>query len=286
MTAAASYRPLSRLELVFGLVYGAGVEIGRVEELLDGYLDDFGYRLESIRLSDAFPAMLGESATYFPDATRRRQDQGDRLREHAGRNAAGRLAVFLMAGRRRRLDAGHPRPAWLVRSLRRPEEVQFLRQVYGPRFVLLEIHAPEALRLHNLTNRRREKSPSTSGPFEVGAIEDIKRDEQDVTVPHGQSMRTTFAEADFVVDSRSDEALRATLGRTIDILFGDPFATPSVERASDGPRLRFRRAQRRDGPAGRRCAHRRAREHRCYRHQRSPSWRRWPLLVRSSARPP
>jgi deoxycytidylate deaminase len=230
MTAAASYRPLSRLELVFGLVYGAGVEIGPVEELLDGYLDDFGYHLESVRLSDAFPAMLGESgATDFPDATRRRQDQGDRLREHAGRDAAGRLAVFLMAGRRRRIDSDHPRRAWLVRSLRRPEEVQFLRQVYGPRFVLLAIHAPEALRLHNLTNRRREKSPSTSGPFEVGAIEDIKRDEQDVTVPHGQSMRTTFGEADFVVDSRSDEALKATLGRTIDILFGDPFATPSSD---------------------------------------------------------
>jgi deoxycytidylate deaminase len=188
------------------------------------------YRLETVRLSDAFPAMLEESgASDLPNATRRRQDQGDRLREHAGRNAAGRLAVFLMAGRRRRLDADHPRRAWLVRSLRRPEEVQFLRQVYGPRFVLLGIHAPEALRLHNLTNRRREKSPSTSGPFEVGAIEDIKRDEQDVAVPHGQSMRTTFDEVDFVVDSRSDEALRATLGRTIDILFGDPFATPTSD---------------------------------------------------------
>jgi deoxycytidylate deaminase len=230
MGAAATYRPLSRLELVLGLVYGAGVEIAPVEELLRGYLDDFGYRLESVRLSDAFPAMLEERGpTDVPDATRRRQDQGDRLREHVGRDAAGRLAVFLMAGRRRRLDSDRPRRAWLVRSLRRPEEVQFLRQVYGPRFVLLGIHAPEALRLHNLTNRRREKSPSTSGPFEVGAIEDIKRDEQDVAVPHGQSMRTTFAEADFVVDSRSDEALRATLGRTIDILFGDPFATPTSD---------------------------------------------------------
>ncbi len=230
MEAATSYRPLSRLELVFGLVYGAGVEIASVEELLGGYLDDFGYNVETVRLSDAFPVMLRESGpTDVPDATRRRQDLGDRLREHAGRNAAGRLAVFLMAGRRRRLDSDHPRRAWLVRSLRRPEEVQFLRQVYGPRFVLLGIHAPEALRLHNLTNRRREKSPSTSGPFEVGAIEDIKRDEQDVSVPHGQSMRTTFAEADFVVDSRSDEALKATLGRTIDILFGDPFATPTSD---------------------------------------------------------
>jgi len=211
-------------------VYGAGVEIAPVEELLRGYFDDFGYRLETVRLSETFPAMLGASGpSDVPDATRRRQDLGDRLRERAGRNAAGRLAVFLMAGRRRRLDSDHPRRAWLVRSFRRPEEVQFLRQVYGPRFVLLGIHAPEALRLHNLTNRRREKSPSTSGPFEVGAIEDIKRDEQDVAVPHGQSMRTTFAEADFVVDSRSDEALRATLGRTVDILFGDPFATPTSD---------------------------------------------------------
>lgn len=230
MPTAVSSLPLHRLELVFGLVYGAGVEIAPVEELLGGYLDDFDYRLETVRLSDVFPAMLGErGASDMPDATRRRQDQGDRLREHAGCDAAGRLAVFLVAAQRRRLDCDHPRRAWLIRSLRRPEEVKFLRQVYGPRFVLLGIHAPESLRLHNLTNRRREKAPSTSGPFEVAAIEDIKRDEQDVLVPHGQSMRTTFAEADFVVDSRSDDALRATLGRTVDILFGDPFATPTSD---------------------------------------------------------
>ncbi|MEA2137558.1 MAG: hypothetical protein QOG56_708 [Solirubrobacteraceae bacterium] len=105
MEAATSYRPLSRLELVFGLVYGAGVEIASVEELLGGYLDDFGYSVEAVRLSDAFPPMLGESgATDVPDATRRRQDQGDRLRERAGRNAAGRLAIFLIAGRRRHLN--------------------------------------------------------------------------------------------------------------------------------------------------------------------------------------
>jgi cytidine deaminase len=93
--------------------------------------------------------------------------------------------------------------------------------------MLIGVHAPEALRLHNLTNRRRERSPSTSGPFEVAAIEDIKRDEQDLSVPYGQSMRTTFAESDFIVDSRSDDVLRATLGRTIDVVFGDPFATPT-----------------------------------------------------------
>lgn len=46
MTAEPNrYVPIRRVELVFGLLYGAGVEVAPFEELLRDQLDDFGYEV-------------------------------------------------------------------------------------------------------------------------------------------------------------------------------------------------------------------------------------------------
>ena len=47
MTAEPNrYVPIRRVELAFGLLYGAGVEIAPFEELLRDQLDDFGFEVE------------------------------------------------------------------------------------------------------------------------------------------------------------------------------------------------------------------------------------------------
>lgn len=228
---APGYTVIGRLEVVFGVVYGAGVEAGPFEELLRSQLRDFGYRLEIIHLSDTFPMVLGEEFSEDSEnATRRLQDMGDALRRRAGLSIIGRLAVLLIAQQRRALRTNAPeRVAWLVRSLRRSEEVRFLRKVYGPRFILLGIHVPESQRLENLVERRRAVSPTTSGPFDVAAVEDIRRDEEDLTKSYGQAMRKAMAEADFVIDARSNKKLDTALARTVEVIFGNPFVTPTRE---------------------------------------------------------
>jgi hypothetical protein len=60
--APTSDTPIRRLELIFGLVYGAGVEVEPFEELLRSQLDDFGYWLGTIRLSEVFPRVLDEES--------------------------------------------------------------------------------------------------------------------------------------------------------------------------------------------------------------------------------
>jgi hypothetical protein len=125
-----AYVGVRRSELMIGLVYGAGVAVDPVEELLRSELDDFGYQVETVHLSDFFPTVLGEDfSSDSANATRRLQDMGDELRRLGGLDAIARLAVFLVAARRQRLEGEPERVAWLIRSLRRPEEVRYLRRV-------------------------------------------------------------------------------------------------------------------------------------------------------------
>jgi cytidine deaminase len=231
-TTPTKYRPLAAEELIIGLVYGAGAETETFQRLLGESLRGYGYDLRTVHLSNYFSHLLGqgESQREAPDATRKLQDMGDALRKQTKLNdIAARLAVFLIASKRARASDANGRVAWLVRSLKRSEEVAILRQLYGPRFILLALHVPERIRRRNLESRWERWANITSQPFESEALTDIHRDQMDGAAPHGQAVRDTFSLADFFIDGRSEACLTEVVPRTVRLIFGEPFVPPYRE---------------------------------------------------------
>ncbi|MDQ3740932.1 MAG: deaminase [Actinomycetota bacterium] len=223
-----TFIPIKPDDLVLGLVYGAGTETGPTQELLRERLRFYGYELRVVHLSDYFASMIGDTSfrKESPHGTRRLQDMGDLLRRETGdKSVLAKLAIYLIAAERyrRRLRG---RQAWLVVSLKRPEEVDQLRAVYGPRFILLGVHVPEVLRRRTAAHRWQRWAPDTSQKYEDEATRDIRRDEHDPDVSHGQALRRTIALADFFIDARTDARLKETLPRTIRLIFGEPFEPP------------------------------------------------------------
>lgn len=229
MAPSVRHPPVADAEIVLGLVYGAGTDTSPVHDVLEGALESWGYRLHPIRLSDAFPTLLGMGFNAkSPDATRELQNMGDDLRKKLGsKHALAQLAAYLIAEERRQLNTNQHRTAWQIRSLRRPEEVDELRRIYGSRFILIGVHVPEVIRLRTASKRRGRWSPTLSAHFDVDAIEDLRRDEDDPSLPYGQAMRRTFSLADFFVDARSPIRLKQTLERAIQLIFEEPFVPPT-----------------------------------------------------------
>ena len=228
-TPTAAYRSTGPDEIVIGLVYGAGTETRPVMRMLDEALQAYGYARRALHLSDYFPAMLGKQSfkRESPTATRDLQDFGDELRKKAGRpGLLAQLAIYLIAAKRAR-DETPPRTAWIVRSLRRPEEVTQFRKVYGPRFILLAIHTPEPIRQRNAEENWQRWATTTTLRYEVEATRDIQRDELDTERPYGQRTRDTFAQADFFIDARSEPVLNEDLVRCVRLIFGWPFIPPT-----------------------------------------------------------
>jgi deoxycytidylate deaminase len=226
------YRPLAADELVFGLVYGAGTETETFQRLLRENLRAYGYELRTVHLSNYFSHMLGkgEFQREIPNATRMLQDMGDEIRKKTGLNdIAAQLAVFLIAGKRAKADSKTNRVAWLVRSLKREEEVTTLRRLYGARFLLLSLHVPEPRRRRSLENRWERWANVTSKRFDTEAMVDIHRDDLDRAVGHGQAFRDTFSLADFFIDGRSEASLTDVVPRTVRLIFGEPFVPPYRE---------------------------------------------------------
>jgi deoxycytidylate deaminase len=70
---------------------------------------------------------------------------------------------------------------------------------------------------------------TTDHSYEEEALRDLRRDERDPHTPYGQAMRDTFSLADFFVDFRSPNWLRASLPRIVELIFGETFKTPTPD---------------------------------------------------------
>lgn len=112
--------------------------------------------------------------------------------------------------------------AYLIRQLKRPDEVAFLRRVYGKQFVLVSGYGSEQLRRERIAEKGKASLPlSTSQPEidqKVSAI--LMRDHDEGASKHGQHLRDTFHLADVFVDGINRDSMRAGLERFFQAFFG------------------------------------------------------------------
>lgn len=227
MTARSKPPPISEEELVIGLVYGAGTAVDPVLRLLRNRLQPYGYGVRSIHLSSYFPIILGRDFDrQRPDNTSTLQSMGDELRaETEAPELLADLTAYLVQAIRSRENIQR-RTAWVVQSFKRPEEVARLREIYGPRFILLGIHVPQAVRTRTAAKRMQRWAPITTRRYVEEAAKDLHRDAHDPEVKYGQELQDTFAKADFFLDARTDARLKDTLPRIVRLLFEEPFEPP------------------------------------------------------------
>lgn len=216
-------------ELVLGLVAPVGTDLGDVVKVISERAERaFGYRCRQIRLSELlkhfFENEKWPSSMTPAEIMHRKMDLGNKLRERHTRGDVLALAAIqeLRSQREAESEAGEhiehlPRTIVILNQLKRPEEVRTLREIYGPAFYLIGVAASYEQR------RTFLKQDLKIEPDEAEKL--IKRDE-DEEKAHGQQTRKTFQLADVFVPA---EGHKTHLWRFLDLIFGYPFHTPTLE---------------------------------------------------------
>lgn len=214
-------------ELVFGLVYGVGVDADRVVRALEDYIRQFNYTPRAFRISEHLRSLdLGiefdDSSSY--SLARALMDAGDAARERSqADNVLAVSAINDILDSRTKDENGDRAPSFnvahIIRSLKRPEEVAILRQIYRPGFYLIGVAADEDEQRSYLIKRK--------GLSELEAQELVQRDQDDQKT-HGQRTRDTFYLSDVFVEL-DEERYEAQLERFLELVFGRPFVTPTRE---------------------------------------------------------
>lgn len=232
--------PIKGPELVFGLVGAIGTDLDHVADVLSESLRRVNYAPQVIKVSSLlhqlprYRRLERKNFRSHFEKTLEYMNAGSELRANTERgDTLALLSVAKIRQIRERLhgSANSPPPesrtAYILKSLKHPDEVSTLRGIYGRAFYVISAYEPRASRLNNLAVKIASSlHTSDFGGFRDQAANLIQIDENEKR-PLGQNVREAFPMADVFVDARSKPGLIASVGRFVELLFGYPFHTPT-----------------------------------------------------------
>lgn len=223
-----------RPELFICLVAPIGLNLKPVIDALSEELRSVSYESKIVKLTD----ILAESGLGFDLSYK---TEFDRYRKYidAGNNFSSKQKNIMAAAGMARITAPdfardpsstNKGAAFIFRQLKRPEEVDLFRFVYGPNALVLGCYAPRSARVENLVNimQRTERGTDRNG-LEAKALQIIGIDENQAELASGQRFLETYAKSDFILDCSSPQSVRESAERFICCLFDHPFVSPSKD---------------------------------------------------------
>lgn len=208
-------------EIVIALIGPVGCNRKLIVQTIKDLAAHYSYNAIQVHLTDALKPYID-----VPDS------KGDEYARVSNLMAAGnelRLrtkdkAIFAKLAaievNKMRSTNNNPRTIYLIDSLKRPEEVEELRNIYGNGFFLFAIHASEQSRDKYLKDHCYILDDAKRAAL-------ISRDKDD-QLGHGQATSEAFHMADFfVAEDGNNSKVWNILERFFDLIFGNPFLTPT-----------------------------------------------------------
>jgi len=237
-------------ELIIGLVGAVGTELKHVIDFLEERFLRAGFEFSVIKISKEVIPLLSKPVDHGNDNFQRiwaSMDAGNAARTKAVErlrreeiisddqkdiqwkigNAVLAYGAAAQIFDKRTQDGEidpliRPKNVYIIDSLKRPEEVEQLRLIYPSGFVLIGVHAEQ--------DRRRKHLIDELGLTDEQVTKLFERDGEEKRDPHGQQLNKTFHHADFFVSATSSfDRLRADVKRIVEVLFGNPFLTPTFD---------------------------------------------------------
>lgn len=232
--------PFRNSEVVIGLVAPVGTDLVSVVADLKSELSLYRYRTEEVKITNDVFRRFGHDEKY-PNEYERVDKYiafGDEVCSKHGNATLAQGAASEIGRKRAQLveerigkDARpeeferavekevRERFAYVVNQLKRTEEVDTLRSIYGEGFYLLGVYTDDADCVRQLVAR---------GMTEAQAYELKKKDAGEES-SYGQKTRETFELADFFIHDSNPNARRNSIVRMLEILFGHPYKTPTFD---------------------------------------------------------
>lgn len=185
-------------ELVIGIVHTVGTVSSEIIECMIDSLNKFHYKSEIIKVSKEILSPFASVPPNFTDEHERISffmDKGNEIRKKTGDDAIlmkGVCAFIYGKYRLGRNEGPQLRKAYIIDSIKHPDEVEFLRRTYGDGFHLVGISDDYERRKSYLMDRKNLS--------EQQAIDILNRDDNEKE-KNGQHTRDAYQQADYFINA-------------------------------------------------------------------------------------
>lgn len=222
-------------ELVIALCGAVGSGVKNLRDTLETQLNQHGYIVEHIRLSDLIadtqtnPKEIKELSGI--DRYTKLQDLGDKLRLDFKNAFIAELAVRdIQIKREERFGQNKKeitvalkntkKVAYLVNQIKHPDEIELLSEVYRNNFYLIGLLRTEQERRQNLKDELMPEEQITSL---------IERDRKS-SIKHGQQVEKCLHKSDYFIRNIDDEdQIVGSVDRFIKLIHGTARITPKID---------------------------------------------------------
>lgn len=207
-------------ELIIGIVSSVGTPSDRIITPLKDRLIGFGYSVEEIRVSQFLPSIESQNINGEYERIAYFMEQGDLFRKSSNNNSILAIASSVKI-KELRTKKKTNKNAYIINSLKHPDEVELLRKIYGDGFYLFGIHSDKNSRKKYLEEDKHCSPDKAEELIKVDENEDKK---------YGQKTRDTYHLSDFFLNlSDNERQVKNTLQRFLDLIFSDPYKTPTFD---------------------------------------------------------
>jgi len=243
-------------ERFFGLVAPIGVDLDLVTDVLDQTLQEMDYRVKSLRVTELMrevPTAISLDSTHYIQSYKDRIAYANEVRRQLGDDVLASLTISAIrtfrAQERKTIattsDDGDrsyegdsdeleeesplPKQSYIIRQIKRPEEVMTFRGVYGRQFILVSAYCPQETRKRRIEELERASRGGLISEVEASnlAYELVVQDAKESLDKHGQAVRDAFPLGDVFIDATSRAICESMVRRFIHLLFGSNEVTPT-----------------------------------------------------------
>lgn len=212
-------------ELIIGIVRPLGTNSSEVIDCIRDSLSWFNYTTRFIKVSKEILSDFAEQKVFVKEYDRINyyMDLGNHIRKETKDSAILMKGVSKYIYKNYHTEGKNPssRVAYIVESIKHPDEVDFLRRTYGDGFHLIGISDSYDNRKKHLVTRKHMPTKK--------AIELLERDDNDKE-KNGQHTRDAYQQADYFINAGAGRMeIEASVFRLLDLLFGASFITPTFE---------------------------------------------------------
>ncbi|MBN8243272.1 deoxycytidylate deaminase [Nitratireductor aquimarinus] len=229
-------------ELVFGLVGALGCNIDAVQEVLSEELSKVGYNSSLIHLTKYIEEVIPEVAVVGAETfSEKIKKMNDLVAESGAKDFLAKIAIAKIISIRteenRKLKIKKrverfsqlQKHAFVIRQLKRSQEIDLLRKVYGRKFIQISVVVSEGEQLESAMNIIGRESPEKNqSDREEAARRLVSRDRDEADVQFGQRIIDAYHSADFFVGGSLAE-ISSQMERFIQALFGSNYISPTKD---------------------------------------------------------
>ena len=231
--------PLTRApkpELFIGLVGKIGVQKNSVINLIKKEAVAYGYETNIIKITSALseePFGYTKCTTSVDKKYNATIEYCNSLRKKYGNNEIMSLIAVAQI-RQKRVEKTSDKycaleeTLWIIDQLKRPEEIELLRDIYGQNFIQMSLYARRKSRLDGIVSMISDNTGGADrDAYRSTAEKLMARDEAEEKIPWGQNVRDAFPEADVIINADPLKNAERGVERFFRAFFGDPTVSPT-----------------------------------------------------------